>query len=312
MIPYGARRTGDARLEAANATQARRPVVSVCCVTYNHAPYIADALEGFLAQKCDFPFEVLIYDDASNDGTADIVRAYAERYPEVIFPIFQTVNQYSLGVRTYRFNLERVRGEFVAFCDGDDYWTCPTKLARQVAAARESGCGLVFHPARKVRDGVDDGLIGVYGRGAGQLPVERIIERERGMIPTAACLISRRAADRLTEFMAARAYLTMTDVYLQILGALEGGALYLDEVMSVYRYRLPGSWNARMKQSRRAAFMHACARVRSFEELDALTGHRYRKHFVRANNKWIRRAVRRTGAGFSERVRLLGKLRFPF
>ena len=70
-------------------------MVSICCITYNQASYIRDALEGFVNQKTDFAYEVLIHDDASNDGTADIIREYADRYPDLIFPILQTENQVS-------------------------------------------------------------------------------------------------------------------------------------------------------------------------------------------------------------------------
>ena len=65
-----------------------KPLVSVCCLAYNHAPYIRDCLEGFLMQQTDFPFEVLIHDDASTDGTADIIREYEAKYPEIIKPIY--------------------------------------------------------------------------------------------------------------------------------------------------------------------------------------------------------------------------------
>jgi glycosyltransferase involved in cell wall biosynthesis len=109
------------------------PLVSVCCITYNHEPYIRDAIEGFLMQETDFPFEVIIHDDASMDRTAEIVREYAEQYPQIIKPIFQTENQYSKGVgvsATYVW--PRAQGEYIALCEGDDYWTSPGKLKKQV------------------------------------------------------------------------------------------------------------------------------------------------------------------------------------
>ena len=66
------------------------PLVSICCNTYNHVKYIRDAIEGFLMQKTNFPFEILIHDDASTDGTADIIREYEAKYPDIIKPIYQT------------------------------------------------------------------------------------------------------------------------------------------------------------------------------------------------------------------------------
>ena len=70
------------------------PLVSICCITYNHKEYIRDALDGFLSQRTDFPYEILINDDASTDGTADIIREYEQKYPEKIRALLQTENQY--------------------------------------------------------------------------------------------------------------------------------------------------------------------------------------------------------------------------
>jgi glycosyltransferase involved in cell wall biosynthesis len=109
------------------------PVVSVCCMTYNHGPYIEDALEGFLIQETEFPFEILIHDDASVDNTADIIRQYKARYPVLIRPIYQTENQYSKGVKPFLdFVIPKAKGKYIALCEGDDFWVCSTKLQKQV------------------------------------------------------------------------------------------------------------------------------------------------------------------------------------
>lgn len=108
-------------------------MVSICCITYNHEPYIRECLDGFLMQKTDFKFEILIHDDASTDKTADIIREYQMQYPDIIKPIYQTENQYSKGVRPInKFNFERAKGKYIAMCEGDDYWIDPLKLQKQV------------------------------------------------------------------------------------------------------------------------------------------------------------------------------------
>lgn len=109
-----------------------KPLVSICCITYNHVKYIRDALEGFMMQKTDFPFEVLIHDDASTDGTADIIREYEQKYPDIIKPIYQTENQYSKGVKiSSTYNYPRAQGKYIALCEGDDFWTDKRKLQIQ-------------------------------------------------------------------------------------------------------------------------------------------------------------------------------------
>lgn len=112
------------------------PLVAIRCITYNHEPYIRDALEGFVMQKTNFPFIAIVHDDASTDGTAGIIREYAEKYPDLIKPIYETENQYN----KYNGTLIRIMdkaclssgAKYMAVCEGDDYWTDPFKLQKQV------------------------------------------------------------------------------------------------------------------------------------------------------------------------------------
>ena len=109
------------------------PLVSISCITYNHEPYIVQALNGFLMQKTSFPFEVLIHDDASTDRTADIIREYEKKFPKIIKPIYQKENQYSKGNRAIlaSFVYPRAKGKYIALCEGDDYWIDENKLQQQ-------------------------------------------------------------------------------------------------------------------------------------------------------------------------------------
>ena len=108
-------------------------LVSICCMTYNHAAFVRQCLDGFMMQKCSFNFEVLIHDDASTDGTQDIIREYEMKYPDVIKPIYQKENQYSKGIDPgLKYNAPRAKGKYIALCEGDDYWTDPYKLQKQV------------------------------------------------------------------------------------------------------------------------------------------------------------------------------------
>ena len=110
------------------------PLVSICCLTYNHAQFIRKCLDGFLMQQTDFPIEILIHDDCSTDGTTDIIREYEAKYPELIFPLYEEENQYSRGGagKMDLYNYSRARGKYIAYCEGDDYWTDPLKLQKQV------------------------------------------------------------------------------------------------------------------------------------------------------------------------------------
>lgn len=111
-----------------------RPLmVSIQCFTFNQESYIRQCLDGFVMQKTNFRFEAIVHDDASTDGTADIIREYAEKYPDIIKPIFETENQYSKHDGSLRRIMdEACTGKYIAICEGDDYWIDPQKLQIQV------------------------------------------------------------------------------------------------------------------------------------------------------------------------------------
>lgn len=111
----------------------RTPLVSIICLVYNHANYLRECFDGFIMQRVNFPIEILVHDDASTDNSAEIIKDYTDKYPQLFKPIFQTINQYSKGVHisaTYQY--PRCRGKYIAVCEGDDYWTDPYKLQKQV------------------------------------------------------------------------------------------------------------------------------------------------------------------------------------
>ena len=112
------------------AVLSKTPLVSVKMITYNHAPYIAEAIEGVLQQKTDFPFELVIGEDCSTDGTQEIVFDYQKKYPDIIRVITsnKNVGAHKNGIRTEK----ACRGKYIAFCEGDDYWHHPRKLQKQV------------------------------------------------------------------------------------------------------------------------------------------------------------------------------------
>lgn len=114
----------------------KTPLVAIQCTAYNHESYIREALDGFVMQQTDFPFVAIVHDDASTDGTAAIIQEYAEKYPNIIKPIYETENQYSKKngslTRIMRNACEATGAKYIALCEGDDYWTDPLKLQKQV------------------------------------------------------------------------------------------------------------------------------------------------------------------------------------
>lgn len=110
------------------------PLVSICCITYNHASYIRQCIEGFLMQKTNFSYEIIINDDCSTDGTTEIIQEYVDKYPNLIIPIYHDENEYQKGIRGMFINyvFPKARGKYLALCEGDDYWIDPLKLQKQI------------------------------------------------------------------------------------------------------------------------------------------------------------------------------------
>lgn len=133
-------------------------IVTIRCLAYNHEPYIRQCLEGFVMQKTNFRFEAIVHDDASTDGTAAIILEYAEKYPDIIKPIIETENQYSKRDGSLRRIMNaHMHGKYIAICEGDDYWTDPYKLQKQVDLLEKNlDCSFCCGGYVQVQNGVED------------------------------------------------------------------------------------------------------------------------------------------------------------
>lgn len=128
------------------------PLVSVGIITYNHEKFIRQCLEGVMMQQTNFPFEVIIGEDCSTDNTRKIIEEYTERYPGIIKPIYQEVNVG--GARNaYEFCYPKLTGKYIAMCEGDDFWTDPLKLQKQVDFLEKNpDCVMCFHRINRVNE----------------------------------------------------------------------------------------------------------------------------------------------------------------
>lgn len=110
-----------------------KPLVSIKCLVYNHEDFITECLEGFVMQKTNFRFEAIVHDDCSTDSSVEIIRKYAEKYPDIIIPVYEKENLYSKNDGSLaRAVNPHLNGKYIAMCEGDDYWTDPHKLQKQI------------------------------------------------------------------------------------------------------------------------------------------------------------------------------------
>ncbi len=258
------------------------PLVSISCITYNHEDYIRDAIDGFLMQKTTFPVEILIHDDASTDKTASIVREYELKYPQLIKPIYQTVNQYSKRDGTIgRLQRGRARGKYYATCEGDDYWTDPLKLQKQVDFMEANPTySMCVHASKKVNvNGTDVGEIRPYSYSRSSTPKD-IILTSGNFFATSSYMVKKEIFnDNEPEFISLS---PVGDYALNLLCISIGGIYYIDEFMSNYRIGVPGSYITLLnRKSYREKAEKVKQRIKMLHSYNKFTKYKYNGHVLK-------------------------------
>jgi len=251
---------------ATMVSSSNQPLVSVICNTYNHARYIHRALDGFLMQQTDFPYEILIHEDASTDETATILRQYEQAHPQRLNVIYQTENQYSQGKSVNAMNIARARGKYLAFCEGDDLWIDPFKLQKQMDVVRnDPSITLVVHASlvRNVNNPFAKRLWS-FSDHSRVLSLEEIILK-RGIVAAHSSYFF------LNQTLAYPAYFNnigVLDTTRLIYHALHGKVMYLSDVMSVYQVGVAGSWNERIRMNDDKMIKHYRRELDFYEALE--------------------------------------------
>lgn len=271
------------------------PFVSICCITHNHESYIRDAIEGFLKQVTNFSFEIIIQDDASTDQTADIIREYKIKNPEIINPIFHKENQYSKGVGSIILPPMKIaRGKYIALCEGDDYWVDPLKLQKQITdMEKHPGCYLSFHPAiEKWDDGKhEDKILCLYSPKNKIFSTDEVILGGGSFIPSASIVINASVIPRIISFFEIAKEAQVGDYYIQILGSENGGALYLSDVMSVYRKGVLGSCSDKSQKDLKYQSSVVISTINIYKKIDKFTNYKYTKQFAMKREDFISKIV---------------------
>lgn len=211
-------------------------LVSIRCLVYNHEPYLRQCLDGFVTQKTNFAFEAIVHDDASTDKSADIIREYATKYPDIIKPIYETENQYSKhdgSLNRIMYGAISPKVRYIAICEGDDYWTDPLKLQKQFDFMEANpDYSMCFHNA----------MIHYQNRNIGDKPFAQLENRdynpvelyEKWLVPTASIFARKEIILKQLPTLNNPDFL-YGDNPLIISLAYAGKVRCMNEIMSVYR-----------------------------------------------------------------------------
>lgn len=264
-----------------------KPLVVIRSLVYNHEPYLRDCLEGFVMQQTSFPFVAVVHDDCSTDGSAAIIREYAEKYPHIIKPVYETENQYSKHDGSLSRAMDEACGKYgakyYALCEGDDYWTNPHKLQKQVDF-------LETHPdytmvctdgAVRTPDGdlTEEDFAARHWlryRETRDVRPEDAIEQSGYFILTASIVYRSGLRDDYPE---AVRKCHIGDHPLQIMATLKGKVRYFHEKMVVYRWEHPGSWTSTSTAISEKRVRNFHNELLMLQSLDEYSGGRYAKSF---------------------------------
>jgi glycosyltransferase involved in cell wall biosynthesis len=222
------------------------PLVTVACLTYNHEKFIKQALDGFALQKTSFQFEAIVHDDASSDGTADIVREYEKKYPNIIKPIYQTENQSQNEEKfVLRAIFSKIKSKYVALCEGDDYWIDPGKLQKQVDfLEKHENCSICFHATRVIYEN-DERSTRISPSKKQRLGKSILTLKDflktGNIIETSSVMYRWRFIDEdITKVLPLN--INPCDYIIHLLHAQKGNIGYIDEIMSIYCKHPDGIW----------------------------------------------------------------------
>jgi Glycosyltransferases involved in cell wall biogenesis len=224
----------------------KNPLVSICCITYNHEEFISKTIESFLSQKVNFPIEIIIHDDASKDKTAEIVKSYKKKYPNLIKTILQKENVYSnKGINPYpAFVYPMARGKYIALCEGDDHWTDPYKLQKQVDYLESHpDCTLCTHATKYIYllEGNREEISG--GETSSEFYVEEALNQHPVSGHTSSLVFPKKIIDHVPEWYDK---VIVGDYPLKLICTSLGYGYYINEVMSVRLRGVKGSFNERV------------------------------------------------------------------
>ena len=266
-------------------------MVSVLCVAFNHHKYIRRCLDSLVGQKTSFKYEIIVHDDASSDGTQEIIREYAGRFPNLIIPILQEENQYSNGKDIVKnFLYPAATGKYIVECECDDFWCDENKLQLQVEALKEhKNCVLCVHatntvdaeekkmdlhfPMMKIKEGI------ITTREF----MDMTLDENSWPFHLSAFMVKKQLFEEYMDFKTTgfpSKFFRVGDLPLYLYFGLQGDTYYIDRVMTTYTME-SGGFMSRVKADPRFAYKVSEGFIRGLTDFDEYSKHEYSAYVQR-------------------------------
>ncbi|MBD5331344.1 MAG: glycosyltransferase [Bacteroides sp.] len=281
-----------------------KPLVTISCGTFNQKNYIRETLDGFVMQITTFPFVVIVHDDASTDGTASIIKEYADKYPNLIIPIFESENQYSKGEGKLSNIMGEIRkatgAEYYAFCEGDDYWTNPLKLQKQYdilelhqdLSIALNRVGLINKNGEQIdgcippKDSLKEGIVTLATL------MDEEFMKGNWTFHTSSFFIRKTVLEKYSEIReSVFNHFPYGDMPLLLNCLLLGNGYFFTEEMGYYRV-LSGGYNSSLVASPQKAIAEFRQVATAYRDFDTYTLGKYHKQIERAARRYEWRAMK--------------------
>lgn len=252
-----------------------KPVVTFLCTSFNQEDYIEDTIKGFLNQKTSFPYEIIIHDDNSTDNTKIIIEKYKRYYPNIINVIFQTENKYSKGYSTILIAARLARSNYIAICEGDDYWIDVNKIEKQYKLmSDDSSITMSVAPSRIMEnEKLIDNIHGYHGSATKVISAQEILNMYSSLAATPSYMVKTTHLIKALDLFESA---PVSDIFIEIYNAVCGKLIYYPDVSVVFRKMSKNSWTERMAQSLVASNKHTTSlqkiidKSKSFKEFEHL------------------------------------------
>lgn len=267
--------------------------VTVCCTAYNQAKYIRQCLDGLVNQICSFKYDVLVHDDASDDGTKEIIREYEEKYKDRIRVIYQEENKFSHGISVLKeYVIPNIKGDYAAFCEGDDYWTDPHKLQKQYdAMVANPDCSMCVAKVIDVNEnGMKNGTVFPhYEIKTGVIVSDDVIKMnllDYQFHTTSYFIKGKLLNEYYNESPDFAKKAACGDIAWILYFATKGNYYYINEPMSCHRASAEGSWTSRVynNNERRSKYYKKCTEF--YSSFNDYSNYKYSKECTYAINKY--------------------------